>query len=51
MAENHVAKEASKFRRLELIVFSGEDPMGWVSKVERYFSVTASESSRNWPHW
>ncbi|KAF7810403.1 Deoxycytidylate deaminase [Senna tora] len=34
-------KDNGRYRRLELPVFYGEDPIGWLFRVERYFSVNA----------
>lgn len=31
--------EPTKHRKLELPIFSREDPMGWIFRVERYFSL------------
>lgn len=39
IVENHIGKEASNLRRLELPIFSGEDLIRWVFRVERYFVV------------
>uniref|UniRef100_M1CU33 Disease resistance protein n=1 Tax=Solanum tuberosum TaxID=4113 RepID=M1CU33_SOLTU len=36
-----------KFRELQLPVFEGEDPLGWIYRVERYFAVNEiSEAER-----
>ncbi|KAF7836177.1 Retrovirus-related Pol polyprotein from transposon 17.6 [Senna tora] len=34
-------REYGKYRRLELPIFNGEDPIGWLFRVERYFIVNA----------
>ncbi|CAN4106303.1 unnamed protein product [Withania somnifera] len=40
-------KDGKKFRKLQLPVFEGEDPLGWIFKVERYFTVNEiSEAER-----
>ena len=31
--------EGAKHRKLELPIFEGEDPLGWIFRVERYFTV------------
>ncbi|XP_028775121.1 uncharacterized protein LOC114732011 [Neltuma alba] len=36
-----VDRETGKYRKLELPIFIGEDPLGWFFKVERYFRVNA----------
>lgn len=35
----HGKRDGGKNRRLELPVFAGEDPSGWLFRVERYFLV------------
>ncbi|KAF3626844.1 Ubiquitin carboxyl-terminal hydrolase 7 [Capsicum annuum] len=32
-------KDGKKFQKLQLPVFEGEDPLGWIFQVERYFAV------------
>lgn len=40
-------KMGKKFRELQLPVFEGEDPLGWIYRVERYFAVNEiSEAER-----
>ncbi|KAF7810390.1 Retrotransposable element Tf2 [Senna tora] len=39
--ENGGDREYGKYRRLELPIFNGEDPIGWLFRVERYFIVNA----------
>lgn len=34
-----VNREGPKYRRLELPLFDGEDPVGWTFKMERFFNV------------
>jgi len=36
-------REPNRFRRLEMPIFSGEDPMGWLFRMERYFTVNGVE--------
>lgn len=36
-----VETEVGKYRKLELSVFSGEDPLGWLFRVEQYFHVNS----------
>lgn len=31
--------DGNKHRKLELPLFEGEDPLGWIFRVERYFSI------------
>ena len=37
--EKEKQPEALSHRKLELPLFDGEDPLGWIFKVERYFMV------------
>ncbi|KAG5598550.1 hypothetical protein H5410_029920 [Solanum commersonii] len=40
-------KDGKKFRKLQLPVFEGDDPLGWIFRVERYFAVNEiSEAER-----
>ena len=32
-------KDRKKYRKLQLLVFKGEDPLVWIFRVERYFTV------------
>ncbi|KAF7814834.1 Splicing factor U2AF 65 kDa subunit [Senna tora] len=32
-------KDALRYRKLEMPLFNGEDPIGWLFRVERYFSI------------
>ncbi|KAF7831606.1 Retrotransposable element Tf2 [Senna tora] len=34
-------RELGRVRRLEILIFNGEDPIGWLFRVERYFIVNA----------
>lgn len=34
-------KEVGRYRKLELPVFTGEDPLGWFCRAERYFHINA----------
>lgn len=34
-------KEVGKYRKLQLPIFDGEDPIGWLFRVERYFRINA----------
>lgn len=36
-------RDSGRFRRLELLVFSGEDSTGWMFKAERYFCINGLE--------
>ena len=35
------AHNGNRWRNLELPIFDGEDPMGWLIKIERYFRLRA----------
>ncbi|KAF7826714.1 Retrotransposable element Tf2 [Senna tora] len=37
--EGNGDRELSRVRRLEIPIFNGEDPIGWLFRVERYFIV------------
>ena len=40
-------KDGKKFRKLQLSIFEGEHPVGWIFRVERYFVVNEiSEAAR-----
>ncbi|EXB75614.1 hypothetical protein L484_026090 [Morus notabilis] len=42
----------SRFRRMEIPLFSGDDPLGWLFRLERYFQVQGvgtSGSGSDWP--
>lgn len=41
--ERREEREMVSHRKLELPLFDGEDPLGWIFKVERYFSVNGVE--------
>lgn len=32
-------RDPNKCRKLELLVFNGEDPIGWIFRAEKYFLV------------
>lgn len=40
-AEETGQNEVPKYRKLELPLFSGEDPLGWIFRIERYFTANA----------
>ena len=39
--EGTAAHDSNWWRNLELPIFDGEDPMGWLIKIERYFRLRA----------
>lgn len=41
--ERERVAENQSHRKLELPLFEGDDPLGWIFKVERYFSVNGVE--------
>lgn len=38
-------KDPTRFRKLEIPLFAGENPIGWLFKIERYFAVNAINDS------
>lgn len=58
-------KDSTRFRELEIPLFTGEDSVGWLFKMERYFSINSvTEEEKleaavvclerkvlNWYHW
>lgn len=47
VAETYAAEEASKYKRLEIPIFSGEDPNGCIFITERYFAVNGIAELEN----
>lgn len=39
----NVEKDPARFRKLEIPLFTCENPIGWLFKLERYFSINAIE--------
>ena len=37
--ENTAAHDKNWLRNLEMPIFNGEDPMGWLTKIERYLRM------------
>lgn len=46
--ETLASEETNRFRRLELPIFSRDDTMGWVFRVERYFRINGISEIENW---
>lgn len=44
--ENQGERDGQRYRRLEMPVFDGEDPMGWVFRMERYSVNGISEAEK-----
>ena len=39
--KGNTAHGGNRWRTLEIPIFEGEDPMGWLTKIERYFGLQA----------
>ena len=39
--EGIAAHDDNRWRNLEMPIFDGEDPMDWLTKIERYFRLCA----------
>ncbi|KAL5155194.1 Dolichyl-diphosphooligosaccharide--protein glycosyltransferase subunit 2 [Glycine soja] len=39
--KGNAAQGSNRWRTLEMPIFEGEDPMGWLTKIERYFRLQA----------
>jgi len=38
-SNTEIDREPGRFRRLELPLFSGDDPSGWIFRMQRYFNI------------
>ena len=46
--EGMTSHDGNQWRNLELPIFDDEDPMGWLTKIERYFQLRIVRKRTSW---